>query len=70
MIWIILILTWAVVIVGYHLSLGHTWHQDKRWRILAGISLIVSLLLYYFLGYPNLPDHPYEEMVKLLRRKL
>jgi hypothetical protein len=69
MIWIILMLTWALVIVGSHVSLGHTWHENKRWQILAGISLILSLALYYFLGYPNLPDHPYGEMVELLRVK-
>ena len=69
MIWIIVILTWAVVIAGSHLSLGQDGQQDNRWRILAGISLILSLVLYYFLGYPNLPDHPYTEMVELLKSK-
>ena len=67
MIWIILMLTWALVIVVSHLSLGQDWHRDNRWRILASISLILSLALYYFLGYPNLPDHPYGETVELLK---
>ncbi len=61
MIWIILILTWAIVTVI-------TWKFTKVWAILAAITLILSFALYYFLGHPNLPDHPHKEIAKVLKK--
>jgi hypothetical protein len=69
MIWIIILFTWAIVIAGSHLSMGQAWQGDKHWKIIAGISLIASVALYYFLGFPNLPDHPYWVIVKLLKTR-
>ena len=69
MIWIIILCTWALVITVYHFAIGQVWQQRKYLMVLAGISLVASIGLYYYLGYPNLPDHPYGLMVELLRGK-
>lgn len=69
MIWVIVVLTWAIVTAGSHFLMGQAWKFTKVWAILSGITLILSLTLYYFLGRPNLPDHPHKEVIGLFNSK-